>query len=184
MRVTVGDSGNCCVCVTSFERSLTPLFVDSAWSHRVSPSVLETETIIIFYWAWGGGIRTQELCKGQGGCPVRIRSLIVFVVFVDVKQLLRKKNAGASFFSDVPLLELYTLYLLACQVRVTVGDTGPCQMLNGDIKVCCFPIATNHAPGSRMTVIESGSWSLLPCVLILFKLDMFYCNPTQDVSVC
>ena len=30
VRVTVGDSGVCrCVCVTSFERSLPPLFVDS-----------------------------------------------------------------------------------------------------------------------------------------------------------
>ena len=148
----------------------------------MSPSVPETETIIIFYWAWGGGIRTQELCKVE--VDVLIRSLIVFAVFVDVKQHLKKKNAGSSFFDDVSLLELYTLYLLACQVRVTVGDFGPCQMLNGDIKVCCFPIATDHAPGSHMNVIESGSWLLLPCVLILFQLDMFYCNPTHDVSVC
>ena len=33
VRVTVGDPGLCCcTCVTSFERSLTPLFVDSVTS--------------------------------------------------------------------------------------------------------------------------------------------------------
>ena len=32
LRATVGDSGLCCcVCVTTFERQLTPLCVDSAW---------------------------------------------------------------------------------------------------------------------------------------------------------
>ena len=30
VRVTVGDSGLCCTCVTYFERLLTPLSVDSA----------------------------------------------------------------------------------------------------------------------------------------------------------
>ena len=30
VRVTVGDSGLCCICVTSFERQLTPLCVDWA----------------------------------------------------------------------------------------------------------------------------------------------------------
>ena len=29
-------------------------------------------------------------------------------------------------FEDVPLVELCTLYLHACQVRVTVGDSGLC----------------------------------------------------------
>ena len=37
VRVTVGDSGLCCcVCVTFFERRLTPLFVDSAQALWVS----------------------------------------------------------------------------------------------------------------------------------------------------
>ena len=30
VRVTVGDSGLCCVCVTPFQCYLTPLFIDSA----------------------------------------------------------------------------------------------------------------------------------------------------------
>ena len=33
---------------------------------------------------------------------------------------------GASFFEDVPLVELCTLYWHACQVRVTVAELGLC----------------------------------------------------------
>ena len=32
VRVTVGYSGLCCTCLTSFERQLTPLFVNSVWA--------------------------------------------------------------------------------------------------------------------------------------------------------
>ena len=35
VRVTVGHSGLCCVCVTSFERELTPLCVDYLWNRCV-----------------------------------------------------------------------------------------------------------------------------------------------------
>ena len=45
-------------------------------------------------------------------------------------------TGGASFFEDVPLVDgvyvpgvtapCITLYLLVCQVRITVGDSGLC----------------------------------------------------------
>ena len=49
VRVTVGDSGLCCVCVTSFERSvITPLFVvlcfvclfNSSWRFRMGAEMM------------------------------------------------------------------------------------------------------------------------------------------------
>ena len=38
------------------------------------------------------------------------------------------RRLGSLFLClcDVPLVELCTFYLLACQTRVTVGDSGPC----------------------------------------------------------
>ena len=36
------------------------------------------------------------------------------------------EGGGGSFFEDVPLVECMYLCLLACQVRVTVGDSGLC----------------------------------------------------------
>ena len=33
---------------------------------------------------------------------------------------------GGHYFKDVPLVSLVTLYLLACHVRVTIGDSGLC----------------------------------------------------------
>ena len=44
VRVTVGDSGLCCTCVTYFERRLTPLSVDYARSLRVLVYKTQLET--------------------------------------------------------------------------------------------------------------------------------------------
>ena len=45
VRVTVGDSGLCCVCVTSFERKLTPLCVGSKADHTACLNLLHVAVL-------------------------------------------------------------------------------------------------------------------------------------------
>ena len=61
-----------------------------------------------------------------------------------------RKLGGAFFFEAIPLVELCTLYLFACQVRVTTDDSGLC---------CCVDV-TGFAWPSK--VFESlGKWDKL-----------------------
>ena len=49
-----------------------------------------------------------------------------------VPAILQTIDVHGPMNEDVPLVELCSLYLLACQVRVTVGDSGLC---------CCACVA-------------------------------------------
>ena len=60
MRVTIGDSGLCCcVCVTYFERCLTPLCVDSCVVVQKSPSKRSKDCEL----SWKGHV--QSSYKGE-----------------------------------------------------------------------------------------------------------------------
>ena len=63
---------------------------------------------------WGASVVC--VCVGGGGVCQRLRLTG------------RERGGVASFLEDVPLIEtpLCTLYLHACLVRVTVGDSGLC----------------------------------------------------------
>ena len=76
-------------------------------AHLCHPVCLKYKCLnIFFYFFFGGGDR--------------------FYIALFSSDIYISHWGGASFFEDVPLVELCTLYWHACQVRVTVAELGLC----------------------------------------------------------